>query len=124
MPESRRRNFSRPDVRYLDTTLWEFGGDYVSGDHPSGRIIRFPNSKVLDSIIYNYSWPLFPYIWNEIKVRVAYNSDLEFDHGFAKAFFGHTSHCLGDAKSRLIKKILAALNADPSRVFFPAGTNR
>ena len=37
------------DVGYLDTTLWEFGGQYVSGDHPSGRIIRFPNEKVLDS---------------------------------------------------------------------------
>src|SRR5438477_8643900 len=25
------------DVGYLDTTLWEFGGQYISGDHPSGR---------------------------------------------------------------------------------------
>ena len=43
------------DVGYLDTTLWEFGGQYISGDHPSGRVIRFPNEKVLDSIVYNYS---------------------------------------------------------------------
>jgi Small-conductance mechanosensitive channel len=57
------------DVGYLDTTLWEFGGQYISGDHPSGRVIRFPNEKVLDSIVYNYSWPLFPYIWNEIKFQ-------------------------------------------------------
>ncbi len=48
------------DVGYLDTTLWEFGGQYISGDHPSGRLIKFPNEKVLDSIVYNYSWPLFP----------------------------------------------------------------
>jgi small-conductance mechanosensitive channel len=33
------------DVSYLDTTLWEFGGKYLSTDHPSGRIIKFPNSK-------------------------------------------------------------------------------
>jgi small-conductance mechanosensitive channel len=33
---------------------------------------------VLDSIVYNYSWPLFPYIWNEIKFQIAYQSDLEF----------------------------------------------
>src|SRR5438270_1148516 len=66
------------DVGYLDTTLWEFGGQYISGDHPSGRVIRFPNEKVLDSIVYNYSWPLFPYIWNEIKFQIAYQSDLEF----------------------------------------------
>src|SRR2546429_8320239 len=66
------------DVGYLDTTLWEFGGQYISGDHPSGRLIRFPNEKVLDEIIWNYSWPLFPYIWNEIKFQIAYGSDLEF----------------------------------------------
>jgi len=163
------------DVGYLDTTLWEFGGDYISGDHPSGRIIRFPNSKVLDSIIYNYSWPLFPYIWNEIKVQVAYNSDLEFisetmrrvteeDLGEAMIERVQTFRKLlartpvdqlevherprvifrvsgntwleaivryvippresGATKSRLIKKILAALNSDPSRVCFPAGANR
>ena len=66
------------EVGYLDTTLWEFGGQYLSTDHPSGRIIKFPNSKVLNTIIYNYSWPLFPYIWNEIKFQIAYESDLEF----------------------------------------------
>ena len=66
------------DVSYLDTTLWEFGGPYLSTEHPSGRIIKFPNSLALNETVYNYSWPLFPYIWNEIKFQVAYNSDLDF----------------------------------------------
>src|SRR5881394_2799578 len=66
------------DVSYIDTTLWEFGGSFLSTDHPSGRIIKFPNAKVLSSTVYNYSWPLFPYIWNEIKLQVAYQSDLKF----------------------------------------------
>jgi small-conductance mechanosensitive channel len=66
------------DVSYLDTTLWEFGGPYLSTQHPSGRIIKFPNSLVLNKTVYNYSWPLFPYIWNEIKFNIAYESDLEF----------------------------------------------
>jgi small-conductance mechanosensitive channel len=66
------------DVSYLDTTLWEFGGHYLSTDHPTGRIIRFPNSEVLSSAVYNYTWPLFPYVWNEIKFNIAYESDLEF----------------------------------------------
>jgi small-conductance mechanosensitive channel len=66
------------EVSYLDTTLWEFGGKYLSSDHPSGRIIKFPNSNVLNTAVYNYSWPLFPYIWNEIKLQVGYESDLEF----------------------------------------------
>lgn len=66
------------DVSYLDTTLWEVGGPYLSTEHPSGRIIKFPNSLVLSQTVYNYSWPLFPYIWNEIKFQVAYDTDLEF----------------------------------------------
>jgi small-conductance mechanosensitive channel len=66
------------DVGYLDTTLWEFGGQYLSTDHPSGRLIKFPNEKVLQELVYNYSWPLFPYIWNEVKFQVAFNADLEF----------------------------------------------
>ena len=66
------------DVGYLDTTLWEFGGDYLSTDHPTGRVIKFPNSNVLSTPVYNYTWPLFPYVWNEIKFNVGYNCDLEF----------------------------------------------
>jgi len=66
------------DVSYLDTTLWEFGGEFLSTDHPSGRLVKFPNSLVLNSTVYNYSWPLFPYIWNEVTMQIAYESDLEF----------------------------------------------
>lgn len=163
------------DVGYLDTTLWEFGGQYISGDHPSGRLIKFPNEKVLDEIVYNYSWPLFPYIWNEIKFYVAYNADLEF---IARTMQEITEEELGEemikrvetfrdllartpvdelevrerprvifrvsentwleaivrylvspreagrVKTRLIKKLLAALNAAPDKVMFPAGANR
>lgn len=56
------------DVSYLDTTLWEFGGEYYLPITPSGRIIKFPNSSVLSTAVYNYSWPLFPFIWNENQI--------------------------------------------------------
>jgi small-conductance mechanosensitive channel len=163
------------DVGYIDTTLWEFGGQYLSTDHPSGRIIKFPNSKVLDSLIYNYSWPLFPYIWNEVKFQVAYQSDLEFisttmqriveeeigeamadrvetyrellaktpvdelevrahprvifrvnDLGWIDAIVRYLvpPREAGTIKTRLIPKLLAALNAEPEKVMFPAGASR
>jgi small-conductance mechanosensitive channel len=163
------------DVGYLDTTLWEFGGHYITGDHPSGRLIKFPNEKVLDEIAYNYSWPLFPYIWNEIKFQVAYNADLEFiastmqkiteeelgkemidrvqtfrdllartpvdelevrerprvifrvsDNTWLEAIVRYlvSPREAGRIKSRLIKKLLAALNTAPDRVMFPAGAAR
>jgi len=163
------------DVSYLDTTLWEFGGQYISGDHPSGRLIKFPNEKVLDELVYNYSWPLFPYIWNEVKFQIGYNADLEFIastmqkiteeelgkemlkrvqtfrellartpvdeldvHEHPRVIFrvGENTWLeaivrylvapreAGRVKTRLIKKLLAALNAAPDRVMFPAGANR
>src|ERR1043166_1144973 len=163
------------DVGSLDTTLWEFGGKYISGDHPSGRIIRFPNEKAFDEIIWNYSWPVFPYIWNEIKFQIAYQSDLKFVsetmqrivqeelgeemmkrvdvyrevlartpvdelevHARPRVIFRVDEVTWVDAivrylvppresgptKSRLIPKLLAALNAAPEKVMFPKGDAR
>src|SRR5207247_2213226 len=163
------------DVGYLDTTLWEFGGQYISGDHPSGRLIKFPNEKVLDELVYNYSWPLFPYIWNEIKFQIAYQSDLKFvaetmqqivekelgeemmkrievfrdllartpvdelevrsrprvifrvdEVTWINAIVRYlvSPREAGSVKTRLIPKLLAALNAEPDKVMFPAGANR
>ncbi|MEX6689851.1 mechanosensitive ion channel [Danxiaibacter flavus] len=66
------------EISYLDTTLWEFGGDYLTNDLPTGRLIRFPNTLVLQGEVYNYSWRKFPYIWNEIPFHVAYESNLSY----------------------------------------------
>ena len=163
------------DVGYLDTTLWEFGGQYLSTDHPSGRVVRFPNEKVLDEMVWNYSWPLFPYIWNEIKFQIAYQSDLKFvaetmqqivekelgeemmkrvevfrdllartpvdelevrsrprvifrvdEVTWINAIVRYlvSPREAGSVKTRLIPKLLAALNAEPDKVMFPAGANR
>lgn len=163
------------DVSYLDTTLWEFGGKYLSSDHPSGRIIKFPNSKVLSAMVFNYSWPLFPYIWNEIKFNIAYNSDLRFvaetmqriaeeeigkemiervavfrdllaktpvdelqvrehprvifrvsENTWLEAIVRYLAppREAGSIKTRLIPKLLAALNAEPNKVMFPKGDAR
>jgi hypothetical protein len=34
------------EIGYFDTTLWEFAGNYMTNDLPSGRLIRFPNSLI------------------------------------------------------------------------------
>ncbi len=163
------------DVGYLDTTLWEFGGEYLSTDHPTGRVIRFPNEKVLDTMVWNYSWPLFPYVWNEIKFQMAYQSDLQFvaetmqriveeDLGeemvkrveVYRELLARTPvdelevrsrprvifrvdevtwldaivrylvppREAGSVKTRLLPKLLAALNEHPERVMFPKGDAR
>jgi small-conductance mechanosensitive channel len=163
------------DVGYLDTTLWEFGGEYLSTDHPTGRVIRFPNEKVLDTMVWNYSWPLFPYVWNEIKFQIAYQSDLQFvaetmqrivEEDLGKEMVKRVEvyrellartpvdelevrsrprvifrvdqatwldaivryivppREAGAVKTRLIPKLLAALNEHPERVLFPKGDAR
>lgn len=98
------------DVSYLDTTLWEFGGDFLSTDHPSGRIIKFPNSKILDSTVYNYTWPVFPYIWNEVKFSIAYNSDLEF---VAETMQRIASEEVGESMMRQIRIYRELLSQTP-----------
>jgi small-conductance mechanosensitive channel len=95
-------------LTYLDTTLWEFGGELLTtANHPSGRLIRFPNSMVLNSVVHNYSWPLFPYVWNDIKFFIAYQSDLEF---VARTMRDAASQEVGDAmmeRVRVYRELLA-----------------
>lgn len=66
------------EITYLDTILLEFSGNYLDNDRSSGRVIHFPNSKVLRTEVFNYSGPEHPFIWNETAVQIAYNSDVEF----------------------------------------------
>jgi small-conductance mechanosensitive channel len=100
------------DVSYLDTTLWEFGGEYLSTDHPSGRLIKFPNGHVLTTTVYNYSWPLFPYIWNELKLHIAYDSDLEW---VAQVMKEVAAEILGEqmmSRVRTYRELLAKTTVD------------
>jgi small-conductance mechanosensitive channel len=163
------------DVSYLDTTLWEIGGRHLSTDHPSGRLIKFPNTNVFSEPVFNYSWPLFPYVWNEIKFHLAYESDLEFvattmqrvaeqelgesmmekvklyrellartpvnhldvrerpavlfrvsENTWLEAIVQYLVHPkeAGRVKTRLTRKLLAALNTAPDRVLFPKSNMR
>jgi small-conductance mechanosensitive channel len=98
------------DVSYLDTTLWEFGGEHLWTDHPSGRVIKFPNSTVFDTPVFNYSWPLFPYVWNEIKFQLAYESDLEF---VAKTMREVVDEQIGDIMSQKVKVYRHILSKTP-----------
>ncbi len=97
-------------VSYIDTTLWEFNGDYLTGDHPSGRIIRFTNSKVFSEYVYNYSWPLFPFIWNELALFIAYESDFKFTADTIKRIVETE---IGEAMVRRVKRFKTILAETP-----------
>lgn len=98
------------NVSYIDTTLWEFNGEYLSGDHPSGRIIRFANSKVFSEYVYNYSWPLFPFIWNELSLFISYESDFKFVSDTVKRVVEEE---IGEAMVRRVKRFKILLTDTP-----------
>jgi small-conductance mechanosensitive channel len=64
-------------IDFMNTTVWEAGGQDkpVQGAQPTGALITFPNSEVLRSNIINYTRG-FPYVWDEITVGVANESDI------------------------------------------------
>jgi len=66
------------EVDFFVTTLYEVEGDLVSSHQPSGRVVTLPNSTVLSAEVYNYSRREFPYVWNDLTVQVAYETDLAF----------------------------------------------
>src|SRR5205085_6310379 len=98
------------EIGYLDTTLWEFAGEYLTNDLPSGRLIRFPNSLILQSSVINYSWRDFEYIWNEIPFHIAYESDLEF---IEKIIREVTKQELGDKMEQRIEELKALVKQSP-----------
>jgi small-conductance mechanosensitive channel len=103
------------DIGYLDTTLWEYGGTLVGHDDPSGRIIKFPNSNVLSSAIYNYSWSMFPFVWNQVALHVGYQSDLKF---VAETMMDAAREELGGAAERVaqLREPLSDTHINPADI--------
>jgi small-conductance mechanosensitive channel len=65
------------EVDFLVTTIWEVGGELVSTNQPSGRVVTVPNSMVLSSDITNFGGGGSEYVWNELSMQVSYETDLD-----------------------------------------------
>jgi len=61
------------DIRIFQFTLLEIG-NWVDADQSTGRIVHIPNGKVFIVPQANYTSG-FDYIWNEISVRITFESD-------------------------------------------------
>ncbi len=72
-------------IDLLTTTVWELGGPdkNVHGAQPTGALVTFPNSEVLRASVVNYTRD-FPYIWDELTVGIANESDVAYAMGVAK----------------------------------------
>ncbi len=68
-------------IDFLTTTLWELGSAQrpgaVQAEQPTGRLITVPNSEVLTGSVINLTRD-FPYLWDELTVPVASESDLRY----------------------------------------------
>jgi small-conductance mechanosensitive channel len=98
------------DVDYLVTTLWEVNGELVTTNQPSGRHITVPNSVVLTSHVVNFSREEFPYVWNELPVQVAYETDLEFAQTLLQET---TEEYLGETMAREVERFRRQLAETP-----------
>jgi len=63
------------DIRLFQFTILEIN-NWVEADQSTGRIIHMPNGKVFTEPQVNYSTG-FDYIWNEMKVRLTFESNWE-----------------------------------------------
>lgn len=61
------------DVGILRTTLMEIG-NWLQGDHNTGRIVTVSNAFIFKEPLYNYSAYLH-FIWDEISLPITYESD-------------------------------------------------
>lgn len=98
------------DVDFLVTTLWEINGELVSSNQPSGRVVTLPNSTVLSTQVYNYSWEEFPFVWNEIALQVAYETDLEFA---SRELAAVADEYLGDEMEANVERYREVLSETP-----------
>jgi small-conductance mechanosensitive channel len=63
------------DVSILRTTLMEIG-NWLQGDHNTGRIVTVSNAFIFKEPLFNYSAHL-RFIWDEITIPITYDSDLQ-----------------------------------------------
>jgi len=98
------------EVDFLVTTLWEINGELVTTNQPSGRVVTVPNSVVLSSNVVNFGGGGSAYVWNELGVQVAYETDLDF----ARAVMREEAAALvGDEMAEGIRRYREALSETP-----------
>ncbi|MFO7963025.1 MAG: mechanosensitive ion channel [Desulfobacterales bacterium] len=71
-------------IDFLTTTVWEIGDPhrpgFVLAEQPTGRLVTFPNNEVLAGPLFNMTRD-FPFVWDEMAVQIANESDLEYAMG-------------------------------------------
>jgi len=115
-------------IDVLTTTVWEAGGPgkAVAGAQPTGAMITFPNWEVLRSNIVNYSRE-FPYVWDEVTVAIANESDLEYAvqvfEAVAERLVGEQMTAAAEQYQDLLQRARIAFDVDERPRVFVAGAD-
>ncbi len=92
-------------IDLLTTTVWEIGSaerpGAVHAEQPTGRMVTFPNNEILTGTVVNLTKD-FPYLWDELAVGVANESDLPY---------------AVEVLSRLARDLLGEEMAEPARAY-------
>ncbi len=79
------------DIGILRTTLMEIG-NWLNGDHNTGRIVTLSNAFLFKEPLYNYSAHL-RFVWDEIRIPVTFESDWKKAiETMSRAVYEHTSY--------------------------------
>jgi small-conductance mechanosensitive channel len=88
------------DVRMFQFTLLEIG-NWVAADQSTGRVAHVPNRRVFTDVLINYSKG-FEYIWNEIPVRITFESDWRKGKALLQEIADrHAAHLSEEARDRV-----------------------
>jgi small-conductance mechanosensitive channel len=88
------------DQRIFQFTLLEIG-NWVAADQSTGRVIHNPNGKIFTEALANYTTG-FEYIWNEIPVRVTFESQWEKAKDILQKIADrHAAHLSQEAADRI-----------------------
>jgi small-conductance mechanosensitive channel len=98
-------------IDVLTTTLWEIGSPFrpghVHAEQPTGRLITFPNNQILTGSVVNFTRD-FPYLWDELSVSVANESDLRYAVGVlesnATTLFGERMQVPAEEYEKLLRR--------------------
>jgi small-conductance mechanosensitive channel len=77
------------DIRLFRFTILEIG-NWVYGDHSTGRIVHLPNQVVFTGPIANYTEG-FEFIWHEIPILVTFESDWKKAETIIRDVIGHAA---------------------------------
>ncbi len=90
------------DIRLFQFTILEIG-NWVEADQSTGRIIHLPNAWVFQESQANYSTG-FEYIWNEIAVRITFESNWEKAKNLLQEIINRQAEHIGkDAAKEIFK---------------------